>query len=104
MDSLNKHAAEIGSDKKIICSFGSEKTKTVTPAEKEANVCDKCGKAATHLSNYLAREKLLCDEHAEVFRRKNGGLPQDLWFCKPMDKKENLAKKDITEKATTNEH
>jgi hypothetical protein len=83
VENLNKHAQSIGSDKFIVSA--SHETK-ITDEQRRVGLCSKgCGKTATHLANFCAREKLLCDEHAEICKWKNANLPPDMWFCKRMN-------------------
>ena len=76
---LNQHLKEIGSDKKIL--FVSSEV-ALTDEQIATRLCTKCNKPATHIASFNFTEKLLCDEHADICRRKNQYLPADLWFCK----------------------
>ena len=81
MNSLNEHAKE-HTNMKII--HGKETV--VSSQELKGGMCGKegCNDKATHMSNFLCKERLLCDDHAKVFILKNGQLPPEMWFCKPL--------------------
>lgn len=79
-ESLREHANAMGANIHLIIGG-----KALTTEEKDRGVCAKCGKPATHLSNFVGTEKLLCDEHAAIFRQKNGTLPPDMHFCKKLN-------------------
>jgi len=60
----------------------SRETK-LTEDELQKNLCTKCREenmnvTATYRSNFVGTQKLLCDNHAENFKRKNSQLPKDL--------------------------
>mgnify|MGYP000339060011 CR=1 FL=1 len=78
MDSLQKHAEEVGSSFKII---GISHETIISKEEKEKGKCSKCDNEAKYFCNFIGKEKLLCEEHATIFRRKNSELPKDMWFC-----------------------
>lgn len=81
MKSLNEHAKE-HTNMKII--HGRETV--VTEKERKGGVCGKeeCNNKAAYISNFLCKERLLCNDHADTFVRKNSQLPPEMWFCKPL--------------------
>jgi hypothetical protein len=55
----------------------------LTEEQIQNNLCTKCKEenlnvTATYKSNFVGTHKLLCDKHAENFKRKNSQLPTDL--------------------------
>ena len=82
MDSMNEHLKEIDSQYRVV---GVTPSKPI-PVDNKNNVCYKegCGKSATYRTNFACTEKLMCDTHANIFKRKNESLPNDLWYCKKL--------------------
>ncbi|MFS8159578.1 MAG: hypothetical protein ACMG6E_05080 [Candidatus Roizmanbacteria bacterium] len=80
---MNEHLESIGSHRKILPSAQQVE---VTNEEIKAKECGKngCKNPATHLSSFVLKEMLICDEHTAVFMTKNGKLPTELWFCKKL--------------------
>lgn len=102
---MNDHAASIGSPYRIVTSSGIkpvEQQPTRNKTIKEQTIkeqttteqtiteqiskgkCSKCDSDATHLCSFLTNEKILCDKHVKDFKTKNGQLPKDMWFYKPL--------------------
>jgi hypothetical protein len=77
IDRLNEHAKQQGSDKTVIYMSHVSLPETTT-------TCAKCSAPPTHLAHFTGKEKRLCGVCALKFRIKNGGLPADLWFCRPL--------------------
>lgn len=81
MESLQKHCEQIGDPYKIL-SISHETI--VGEEERNKKKCVKCDKTAKYFCNFIGTEKILCEEHALIFKRKNSSLPADMWFCKPI--------------------
>lgn len=61
------------------------------------DTCSKCSLKATHISNFMGKEKYLCSTHAAAARKKNSLLPSDLWFCMTLEEAKEF---DIKHKNT----
>jgi hypothetical protein len=83
MDELNKRQAP---GTKIVYMTGEVKLKK---SDLVAGKCmkEQCNEVASHRSNFIGREKLLCEEHAKVFIKKNGQMPSDLCYIERLPKK-----------------
>jgi len=89
IDQLNKHAKDIRSNKVIISANSIEEALDT----KKLTKCSKCHHEALYVCSFVGKESLRCEFCKNAFVRKNGLLPNELWFVKTIKDYEMLKSK-----------